>query len=133
MNAKIVMDEGLLLGSQFSTKKVHISLNTASLEAIFMKNQALEKWVLTQGRWEFEDHLLCIWSLDIMPSDDTKGFFEIRQQEKTVCKLMCKSGIFYYIEVWNLDLLRIQKVGWTGVQKSSEHFRNCAWKEGIVA
>ena len=43
-----------------TTLKPDLSLKTASLEAIFMKNQALEKWVWTQGRWEFEDHLLCI-------------------------------------------------------------------------
>ena len=46
--------------SPFGTKKVDLSLNTASLEAIFIKNQALEKSVLTQGQLEFEDHLMCI-------------------------------------------------------------------------
>ena len=47
-------------GSPFRTKKVYLSLNTASLEAIFMKNQALKKWVWTQARLEFGDHLLRI-------------------------------------------------------------------------
>ena len=46
--------------SPFGTKKVDLSLNTASLESIFMKNQALKKWVWTQARLEFGDHLLRI-------------------------------------------------------------------------
>ena len=47
-------------GCSFGTKKVDFSLNTTSLEAIFMKNQVLVKWVWTQGQLEFEDHLMCI-------------------------------------------------------------------------
>ena len=33
-----------------TTLKPDLSLKAASLEAIFMKNHALEKWVWTQGR-----------------------------------------------------------------------------------
>ena len=60
-----------------TTLKPDLSLKTASLEAIFMKNWALKKWVWIQGRLEFEDHLLCIGSLDIKPSDDQIGYLEI--------------------------------------------------------
>ena len=53
-------------------------LRAASLEAIVMKNhRALKKWVWIQGRLEFEDHLLCIGSLDIKPSEDIIGYLEI--------------------------------------------------------
>ena len=60
-----------------TTLKPDLSLKTASLEAIFMKNRALKKWVWIQGRLEFEDHLLCIGSLDIKPSEDLIGYLEI--------------------------------------------------------
>ena len=43
-----------------TTLKPDLNLKAASLEAIFMKNQVLVKWVWTQGQLEFEDYLLCI-------------------------------------------------------------------------
>ena len=64
-------------GLLYTTLKPDLNLKTASLEAIFMKNRALKKWVWIQGRLEFEDHLLCIGSLDIKPSDDLIGYLEI--------------------------------------------------------
>ena len=69
-------------GWSFSTKKVDLSLNTASLEAIFIKNQALEKSGLTQGQLEFEDHLMCIWTLDIKPLDDPKTILRFYDRKK---------------------------------------------------
>ena len=69
-------------GWSFGTQKVDLSLNMASLEAIFMKNQVLVKWVWTQGQLEFEDHLMCIWTLDIRPSDDPKTFLRFSDRKK---------------------------------------------------
>ena len=37
--------------------KPDLSLNTASAEAIFMKNQAFFDWVWTKGQLAFEDQL----------------------------------------------------------------------------